>query len=99
MLSLLVSVPGRIRLKLLLALDRAIDLPRRDHPVQFFAGFRFPRLGFQVSVDFPPIGVVVGESRMNLRQRQVAKLPRDFFRNQALVVPLGVSGFRSLSPN
>ena len=49
----------------------------------FSEDFRFPRLGFQVSVDFPPIGVVVGESRMNLRQRQVAKLPRDFFGNQA----------------
>ena len=38
----------------------------------FFEGFCLPRLGFQVSVDFPPIGVVVGESRMNLRQRQAA---------------------------
>jgi hypothetical protein len=32
--------------------------------------------------------MVVGESRMNLRQQQVAKLPHDFFRNQAHVVPL-----------
>jgi hypothetical protein len=37
--------------------------------VLFSEDFRFPRLGFQVSVDFRPIGVVVGETRMNLRQR------------------------------
>lgn len=54
----------------------------------FFESLSFPRFGFQVSVDFPPIGVVVGESRMNLRQRQVAKPPRDFLGNQAHVVPL-----------
>ena len=65
----------------------------------FFEGLCLPRLGFQVGVDLGLAGVVVGESRMDLCQRQVAKLPRDFFRNQALVVPLGVSGFRSLSPN
>ena len=54
----------------------------------FFEGLCLPRLGFEVCVDLRLVGVVVGESRMNLRQRQVAKLPHDFFWNQARVVPL-----------
>ena len=56
----------------------------------FFEGLCLPCLGFQVSVDFPLIGVVIGESSVNLRQRQVAGLPHDFFGNQAHVVPLSV---------
>src|ERR1017187_6161033 len=32
--------------------------------------------------------MVVSQSSMNLRQRQVAELPRDFLGNQAQVVPL-----------
>jgi hypothetical protein len=32
--------------------------------------------------------VVVGKGGMNLRQRQVTKLPRDLLRNQTHVVPL-----------
>ena len=34
----------------------------------FFEGLCLPCLGFQVSVDLPLVGVVVGESRMHLRQ-------------------------------
>lgn len=52
-------------------------------------GPRLPRLAFQVPVDLILVGVVIGQSRMNLGQRQVAKLPRDFLWNQAHVVPLG----------
>ena len=57
-------------------------------PVPFLESLCFPRLEFQVCVNLPLVGVVVGQSRMDLRQRQVAKLPHDFFRNQAHVVPL-----------
>ena len=53
-----------------------------------FEGLCLPRLGFQVSVDPRLVGVVAGKGRMNLRQRQMAKLPHDLFRNQAHVVPL-----------
>lgn len=42
----------------------------------FFQGRRLPRLGFQVFVDLGLVGVVVGQSRMNLCQRQVAKQRR-----------------------
>ena len=34
-----------------------------------FKGVCFPRLGFQVGVDFCLAGVVVGEGRMNLSER------------------------------
>jgi len=53
-----------------------------------FEGLYLSRLGFEVGVDFCLVGVVVSKSCMNLRQRQVAKLSRDFFWNQAPVVPL-----------
>jgi hypothetical protein len=46
------------------------------------------RLCFQVRIDFRLIGVVIGKGRMNLRQRQMAELPDDFFWNQTHVVPL-----------
>ena len=54
----------------------------------FFEGLCLPRLSFQVRVGLRLVGVVAGESLMNLRQREVAELPHDFFRNQAHVVPL-----------
>ena len=53
-----------------------------------FQGLGFPRLGFQVRVDLRLVGVVISEGRMNLRQRQVAKLPDDLLRDKAHVVPL-----------
>ena len=53
-----------------------------------FEGLCLSHLGFKVCVDLPLVGVVVSKSCMNLRQRQVAKLSRDFFWNQAPVVPL-----------
>ena len=53
-----------------------------------FEGLCLSRLGFEVCVDLCLFGVVVSKSCMNLRQRQVAKFPRDFFWNQAHVVPL-----------
>src|SRR6266436_3534575 len=48
-----------------------------------FEGRCLSHLGFKVCVDLRLVGVVVSKSCMNLRQRQVAKLPRDFFWNQA----------------
>jgi len=39
-----------------------------------------------------------GKGRMNLRQRQVPKFPRDFFRNQTHVVPLSDSANRDTRP-
>lgn len=46
-------------------------------------------LGFQVGVNSRLVGVIVGKSRMYLRQRQVpSERLYDFFRNQAHVVPL-----------
>lgn len=54
----------------------------------FFEGLCLLRLGFKVCVDLRLVRVVAGKSRMNLRQRQVAKFPRDLFWNQAHVVPL-----------
>lgn len=47
-----------------------------------------PRLSLDVCVDLGLVGVVVGKRRMNLRQRKVAKLSYDLFRNQAHAVPL-----------
>ncbi len=64
----------------------------------FFEGLYLPHLGFQVRVNFPLVGMVVGESRMNLRQQQVAKLPHDFFRNQPHVVPLSDPSNRNTRP-
>lgn len=49
----------------------------------------FPRLCLQVGVDFRLVGMVVGKGCVKLSQRQVAELPRDFFRNLAHVMPLG----------
>ena len=58
-------------------------------PVLPFQSLGLAVLGFQVCVDFRLIGVVVGKSRMNLRQRQVtSERLYDLFRNQAHVVPL-----------
>ncbi len=57
----------------------------------FFEGLGFYRLGFQVRVDLRLVSVVISESRMNLRQRQVAKVPHDLLRNQTHVVPLSNS--------
>ena len=46
-------------------------------------------LGFQVCVNSRLVGVIVGKSRMYLRQRQVAsKRLHDLFRNLTHVVPL-----------
>ena len=53
-----------------------------------FEGLSLLRLGVQVRVAFRLVGMVVSEGRVNLRQRQAAKLPRDFLRNQTHVVPL-----------
>lgn len=60
----------------------------RSTPVLLLYGLCFPRLCFQVAVDFRLVGVVVGKGRMNLSQRKMAELPSDLFRNQAHVVPL-----------
>src|SRR5271157_1265942 len=56
-----------------------------------FEGLGLARLGVQVGVDFRLVGVVVSESSVDLRQRQVAKLPHDLLWNQTHVVPLGDS--------
>lgn len=56
--------------------------------MSLFEGLSLLRLGFHVRVDLRLVGMVVSEGRMNLRQRQVAKLPRDLLRNQTHVVPL-----------
>ncbi len=42
----------------------------------------------EVRINLRLIRVVVGEGRVNLRQRQMAKLPQDLLWNQAHVVPL-----------
>lgn len=54
----------------------------------FFEVLCLLRLGVQVRVDLHQVGVVAGKGSMNLSQRQAAKLPHDFFWNQAHVVPL-----------
>src|ERR1700691_2509546 len=59
----------------------------RSTAVLPFKGLGFPRLGFQVGVNFHLVGVVVGEG-MNLSHRQVTELPRDLLWNQTHVVPL-----------
>jgi hypothetical protein len=54
-----------------------------------FQNFGFAVLGCQVCVDFFLIGIVIGKSRMNLRQLQVpAESLYDLFRNLTHVVPL-----------
>jgi hypothetical protein len=70
--------------------DVNLDLVHRcgSAPVMCFEGVSLPRLGFQVCVDLHLVGMVVSQSRMDLRQRQVAKLPHDLFWNQAHIVPL-----------
>ena len=58
-------------------------------PVLRFEGLCLPRLGFQVPVDLRLVGVIVGKSRMNLRQRQVtSERLYHLFRNLTHVVPL-----------
>ena len=47
-----------------------------------------PCFSFQVRVDFRLVGMVVRQSGMDLRQGQMAKLTRDFFRNKSHGVPL-----------
>ena len=64
----------------------------------FFENLCCSRLRLQVRVDLRLVGVVVGESRMNLRQRQVAKLPHDFLWNQAHGVPLSDPANRDTRP-
>ena len=54
----------------------------------FFEGFCRPRLRFQVRIDLRLVSMVVSQSSMNLRQRQMAELADDFLGNQAHVVPL-----------
>src|ERR1035437_5071108 len=58
--------------------DVDLDLAHRwrSAPVLCFEGLCLPRLEFEICVDLRLVGVVVGESRMNLRQRQGAKLDR-----------------------
>ena len=46
-------------------------------------------LAFQICVDFFAIGVVVRERRMNLRERQMPKPPRDLFRALAHIAQRG----------
>ena len=56
-------------------------------------------LGCQVCVDFPLVGIVIGKSRMNLRQRQViSERLYDLFRNLTHVVPLGDPANRDTRP-
>ena len=58
-------------------------------PVLSFQNLGLAVLGCQVCVDFPLVGIVVGKSRMNLRQRQVtSERLYDLFRNLTHVVPL-----------
>jgi len=56
--------------------------------VLLFEFFCLACLGFQIRVDLRLVGVVVGKGGMNLRQRQVTKLPHNLFRYQVHVVPL-----------
>ena len=68
-----------------------LDLIHRcgSAPVLSFQNLRLAVLGFQVCVDFRLVCVVVGKSRMNLRQRQVtSERLYDLFRNLTHVVPL-----------
>lgn len=61
-------------------------------PVLSFQNLSFAVLCCQVYVDFFLVGVVVGESCMNLRKRQVtSERLHDFFRNLARVMPLSDS--------
>src|ERR1035441_7412106 len=56
-------------------------------------------LGFQVRVNSRLVGVIVGKSRMHLRQRQVtSERLYDLFRNQAHVVPLSDPANRNTRP-
>ena len=71
----------------------------RIAPVDRFESFSLAGLGFQVSVNFLLVGVIVGQSRMYLRQRQVtSERPRDLFGNQARVVPLRDAAHRNTGP-
>ena len=61
--------------------------------------FNLAVLGFQVCVNSRLVGVIVGKSRMYLRQRQVAcERLYDLFRNQAHVVPLSDPANRNTRP-
>ena len=64
-----------------------------------FQKFGLAVLGCQVCVDFPLVGIVVGKSRMNLRQRQVPpERLYDLFRNLAHIVPLSDPANRDTRP-
>ncbi len=53
-----------------------------------FQGLGLVSLCFQVRVDLYLVGVVIGERRRNLSQRQMTELARDLFRDEARVVRL-----------
>ena len=54
-----------------------------------FEFFGLACFSFQIGVNLVTVGVVVGESCVNLRQGEMTELPHDFFRNEPHVVPLG----------
>jgi hypothetical protein len=72
----------------------------RSTPVLSFENLGLAVLGCQVRVDFFLIGIVIGKSRMNLRQRQVtAERLYDLFRNLTHVVPLSNPPNRNTRPS
>ena len=70
----------------------------RSALVPFFEGLCLLRFGAQVRVNLRLVGVVVGKGRVHLRQRQMANLSGDLFRNETHIVPLRDAANRDARP-